>query len=165
MGRLEKYARKPQEPRSNPVSTKLSDQEYKDFVDYIKQLGLKPAEAIRYLILEEIYGDQLTNDLSVTKKDQRAEDSQPAITKTIKKRSESKPKKTASIRRASNYLSKFKINGKWPCPICNDWYSSNHYNQRHAQKHEGLNSEDFLRKYEAEALQMVAAYKAANQNI
>lgn len=81
MGKLEKYAKKPATRRSKSLSTKLSQQEYQDFLAYIKPLGLNTAEAIRFLILEEIYNEE---DQSV---------SIPGFTYTDQKSDQGRPKK------------------------------------------------------------------------
>lgn len=156
MGRLKKYAKKPTVPRSKPISSKLSEKEYRDFVDYVKSLGLKVSEGIRLLILEEIYnGEQSNSKPMFTKTNQRYDKSS---TKKISLDENELQKKTkVNPRKAAVYLKKFKIDGKLPCPICKTWTSAAHFKQRHAEKHEGkgVDSAIFLAKHEDIALQMV----------
>lgn len=161
MGKLEKYAKKPAARRSKSLSTKLSQQEYQDFLAYIKPLGLNTAEAIRFLILEEIYNeDQSVSIPEFIYTDQKSDQGRP------KKDSVSyslKPKKTkvntktskVNVRETSAYLQRFKVNGKLPCPVCRSWSSAGHYKKRHAEKHAGVSSAEFLKQHEGKALQMV----------
>lgn len=154
MGRLKKYARKPTGTRSKPLTTKLSDEEYQDFLRYIKSLGLTSSEAIRFLILEELYNEEQPHD------NQMFTNVGPRYEKNTPSDASEKPQKTkVNPREDSVYLKKFKVNGKLPCPICGTWSSASHFRQRHAFRHEGMSSAEFLNKYEDAALQMVKQLK------
>ena len=158
MGRLTKYARKPTGTRSKPLTTKLSDEEYQDFLRYIKSLGLTSSEAIRFLILEELCNAEQPHDNQMfTNVGPRYDKSTPSDAsekpQTLHKKTKVNPRKAAV------YLKQFKVNGKLPCPVCRTWTSAAHFKQRHAGKHAGMSSAEFLAKYEKEALQMVQKIK------
>lgn len=53
-GLLTKYARPQDERKTHTLSTKITEQEYKEFTEYVASLGLTPSEAIRFLIIEEL---------------------------------------------------------------------------------------------------------------
>lgn len=165
MGRLKKYATKPSGTKSKQVTTKLTEKEYQDFIDYIKPLGLKPSVALRYLIREEIYSDQANSNKQTSADKETKSKPKKLITHPIgsnKQQNITQKKIKVDPRKSSGYLSKFRVNGKLPCPTCEAWFSAGHYKKRHAEKHDGLTSEEFLRKYEEKAMQMVADYQEDN---
>lgn len=159
---LEKYARKPRgAARNKPVSTKLTQQEYKDFTAYVDSLGLTVSEALRYLVIEEVYKNQdetgISKPTAATTNQRSDKQQQDKIPLDAKKKTTETPRKTPANRR-SGYLNRFKINDEWPCPLCDRWFSTKRYARHVKTQHADMSSEEFIKQNEKKALQMVENY-------
>lgn len=163
---LRKYAKPKIGVKKRQYGTRLTEVEGKEFEAYCEELNLKPAEAIRYLILEELERKQKTGD---NKRNQMLSPVNYERTNDIDLSTNAINKIPVDNKMITNvikpqmgkrkYLNQFKINDHLPCPVCKKWIDIDHFSTRHARAHAGLTSADFLSKHEQAALAMVRQKK------
>jgi hypothetical protein len=161
MGYLQKNSKKKEsEPKTQPVSTRLTENEFKLFYKLCEETGYSISEALRLLIKKEINEEE--NVLRIQKNTDRIQPStivnEPYTTvdkpytnvnepyTTVDK----KPLRTGSVRFTT---SKWNVDNLLPCPLCYTWVSAANYS-RHAKGHD-LTTQEVFTKYKDEADKMV----------
>lgn len=151
MSYLRKYAKPRAATKKKQYGTRLTEDEGKEFEAYCEELNLKPAEAIRYLILEELDRKQKQTITGDNKRDQLL-----SSVNSERKNDIDLPTNVIEPQMGKRkYLNQFKVGDHLPCPVCKKWVDTDHFSNRHAKVHSGLPSHEFLRVYEKEALAMV----------
>ena len=151
MSYLRKYARSHGDKLTRQYSTRLSEKDGIAFEKYCSELNLKPTEAVRYLILEE---------LERVKAAKKVYNKNPSTSLTMidaPVKYQTKPSGTEKKADSRNLISKYKIDDQLPCPECNKWYHIKHYSSRHAKKHGYPSTYDFLKEREQEVQRMFQA--------
>lgn len=169
MSYLRKYAKPRAATKKKQYGTRLTEDEGKEFEAYCEELNLKPAEAIRYLILEELDRKQKQTITGDNKRDQLLSPVNTEKTNDIDLSTNAINKIPVDNKMITNvnkpqmgkrkYLNQFKVGDHLPCPVCKKWVDTDHFSNRHAKVHSGLPSHEFLRVYEKEALAMVRQKK------
>lgn len=154
---LKKYARPKRSQLTKQYTVRLSERDAELFESYCRDLNLTPAEAFRFLVLEELESEGLasTNQVGSENIPLDAKTDSPKILNDVKKTPRRTVKKSSRAKNEeSEFLAKFRIEGQLPCPICNSWSSAGHFRGRHAAKHGFSSTYEFLKAHEEDVKQM-----------
>jgi hypothetical protein len=144
MGLLDKYARKTQgESKDKSVGSRIESSIYTDWIALCDRLGLKSAEAIRYLIIEELNRDK---GKSVNDGKREITDNNNTSSSVISSLSNDNDVltnvnfKTKKKRGKAGNMDAWTVNDRLPCPLCDPprWITRTNY-ARHVKKH-GFNT-------------------------
>lgn len=175
-GLLAKYARLQDGRKTHSLTTKVTEQEHREFTEYAAKLHLTPSEALRFLIIEELarVSGQIPADLNRS----IAETAVSVVDTTryqgiqtypdrsqgiridppqIHKDPPRKPKSTRLPGGASRSANRWKVGNLLPCPICGKWGAATNFKRDHIEKH-GLsyaNAPEFLEAHKEEADRML----------
>ena len=178
MGYLRKLSRKrEQEPKTQPVSTRLTDHEFQEFSKLCSETGYSISEAMRILIQQEIKtsDDQLyTNRIHENTESKQINTENKLVntysssTSTIVSKPStivSKPSTTVNGTIRTGTAQRFtttewNVDDYLPCPICEGWVSSSNFS-RHAKGH-GVTTQEIFTKHKAKADEMVRIRKSTS---
>jgi antitoxin component of RelBE/YafQ-DinJ toxin-antitoxin module len=157
MGYLQKVSKKKEnEPKTQPVSTRLTENEFKMFYKLCEDTGYSISEALRVLVKKEINEEE---DVLFSSRIQKNTDRiQMSTTVYNPSTNVNIPSTTVYKKPIRTGAARF-TTGEWnvdnflPCPLCNTWVSAANFS-RHAKGHE-MTSQEIFEKYKEKADKMV----------
>lgn len=154
MSVLKKLSRKKEdEPKVQPVSTRLTEKEYNRFADLCEKTGYSISEAVRLLIQKEIESD---DDERIHRNTERIQDADERIPKEATPSASVIKRYTPvnhSIRSGRFTTTEWLVEDKLPCPLCLSWVSASNFS-RHAKQH-GMTTKEIFTIYKDKADAMV----------
>lgn len=164
MGHLKKLSRKrEQEPKTQPVSTRLTDHEFQEFSRLCEETGYSISEALRILVQQEIKTDddqmytksmQINTYSKQINTESKPENTYSISTSTIESRPSTKVNRTIRTATAHRFTTTdWNVDGYLPCPVCGGWVSSSNFS-RHANGHD-MTTQEIFTKHKAKADEMV----------
>jgi antitoxin component of RelBE/YafQ-DinJ toxin-antitoxin module len=171
MGYLRELSRKrEQEPKTQPVSTRLTDHEFQEFSKLCSETGYSISEALRILIQQEIKtsDDQLyTNRIHENTESKQINTESKLVntysssTSTIVSKPSTTVNRTIRTGTAQRFTTtEWNVDDYLPCPICGGWVSSSNFS-RHAKGH-GVTTQEIFTKHKAKADEMVRIRKSTS---
>ncbi|MGG1483531.1 ribbon-helix-helix domain-containing protein [Peribacillus castrilensis] len=164
MGILTKLSKKKgKEPRNQPISSRLTESEYKAFEELCIETGYSMSEALRLLVQQEIKGndedtftERIQNYSESKQVDAESKPTEPIRTPIPYKPSTNvvnrKRVATTTGRWTAN---EWKVNDELPCTICDSWVSASNFSRHLKKLHDNVSTQEFFTKYADRANEMV----------
>ncbi len=164
MSILKKYSKQNENnSRSQPISSRLSEEEYKAFYDLCEQTGYSISEAVRLLIQEELSSiDARINTESIhTNTDSKQQSTLRIHSSSNVNNSSTNVNK--GIRRGAIgnrfTTNPWNVDNRLPCGACGGWISKANFS-RHAKNDHGMTTQEIFTKFKDQADEMVKALKS-----
>jgi hypothetical protein len=150
MSLLRKKSKKVEkDPRIQSISTRLTKQEYDEFLKLCEDTGYSVSEGLRLLIQQEI---KTKDDEVYTKRLQTSTERLQMNTERLQMNTQRKQTFT-NVNIGSRFTTnEWKIGNELPCPICEQWMSAANFS-RHAKSHE-LTTKEIFTKHAEKATQL-----------
>jgi hypothetical protein len=185
-GRLAKYAKTEEGKKTHSITTKVTEKEYREFIELAARCNLTPSEALRSLIIEELdmVHERIPSDprrsaldtmryLSVSIDPVQQPSDTPQI-QTVNPQTHTETKVNKSIsertsggslrpRRSSGkrfIVAPYDIGGRVPCPICETWVTRSNVSRHMRELHNGASTEDVYKQYADKLNEMMERERA-----
>ena len=168
MGYLKKISKKREkQPKNSPVSTRLTESEFKQFSKLCEETGYSVAEALRLLVLLELnnndddmntksiqtYSNSNQDELKRTQVEAIRTQTAPKEVQTV-----NKPKRTGVQVSSTRFTTNpWKVKEELPCPICGTWITASNFS-RHAKKFHEMTTQEVFTIHKDKATQMAAEH-------
>lgn len=135
------------ENRDKTVATRLSAREFEDFLSLCEETGYSVAEAMRGLILNELRDDVFRK---------KHEETNVNIMYTNEDEEETERNIPRAVRNPKTKFSttKWNVDGRLPCPICEEWSSASNF-ARHAKVTHEMTTKELFQTYGEKADEML----------
>lgn len=169
MSYLKKFARRPGKGKTETITSRVPTELHKEFSEHCDRLGLSLSEAVYLLIKQEMTENEgiqkntkeIHNESVVGKNihnqqadlvDDEAPEREEIYDDVYIKNTKVNKRKTAKP--APRSLKKqFELDGKVPCPICNNWQSSSNFS-RHTKIYHDKTTEEVFEEHKVKATEM-----------
>lgn len=147
MGYLERFARGPRgKERTEVLTARLPGSLYKAFKEYCDDLGLSISEAVYLLVDREMKGIESAKGEIATTIEYKTNDDVVDTNINVVDEKENIVKKN-TIRKKTNTsrftMTKWRIDGELPCPICGEWRNASNFS-RHVKEQHNMTTEQIF---------------------
>ncbi|TCS92223.1 hypothetical protein [Hazenella coriacea] len=153
-GYLKRFKRDPRLKKEEIITSRVPHGVYEKFKNHCDHLGLTMSEAVCLLIKKEVEDEDI----------QKYTQEYKTTTNQIQRNIQRINKNTNVVKSKKFNSSRWKIDGKLPCPKCGTWSNSGNFQRDHYRKHGFDSLESFFSRYGEEADLMVEERKKEEEN-